>query len=227
MLKNTRKIRRKSTRKNKKTMFGGEFNTSDVNELLSLGFTNEDIDFLSIVSPNINLIRLSLQQINPDTGNPFTPEEIMQSVRDANEEVENNENNISGISSNITDDEDDEDDSNTMNESMNMSFNSDLDNSQMMQPLNESDLNISNISSQNTSMDSDSVGGKKRKKRKNNTIKKYKNKKSYKKYSYKKNKKTKKGGQCYGRGVGANNYDPNFNIFNSNMLTLFPYKPIN
>jgi hypothetical protein len=89
-----------------------------------------------------------------------------------------------------------------------------------MQPLNESDLNISNISSQNTSMDSDSVGGKKRK---NNTIKRCKNKKSYKKYSYKRNKKNKRGG----RGVGANNYDPNFNIYNSNMLTLFPYKPIN
>jgi len=34
-----------------------------------------------------------------------------------------------------------------------------------------------------------------------------------------------KGGQCYGNGVGANNYDPNFSIYNTRELTLFPYRP--
>jgi hypothetical protein len=33
------------------------------------------------------------------------------------------------------------------------------------------------------------------------------------------------GGTCYGRGVGANNYDPNYTIYNTNLLKLFPYKP--
>ena len=33
-----------------------------------------------------------------------------------------------------------------------------------------------------------------------------------------------KGGKCYGTGVGSNNYDPNFSIYNTNMLKLFPYK---
>ena len=33
-----------------------------------------------------------------------------------------------------------------------------------------------------------------------------------------------KGGQCYGRGVGANTYDPNYSIYNTNMLKLFPYR---
>ena len=44
-----------------------------------------------------------------------------------------------------------------------------------------------------------------------------------------KSRKTKKqrGGQCYGRGIGANNYDPNFSIYNTNELQLFPYKPTN
>ena len=32
-----------------------------------------------------------------------------------------------------------------------------------------------------------------------------------------------RGGECYGRGVGANNYDPNYSIYNTNMLKLFPY----
>ena len=34
-----------------------------------------------------------------------------------------------------------------------------------------------------------------------------------------------KGGTCFGTGVGANNYDPNLSIYNTNMLKLFPYKP--
>jgi len=32
------------------------------------------------------------------------------------------------------------------------------------------------------------------------------------------------GGQRYGTGVGSNCYDPNFSIFNTNLLKLFPYK---
>ena len=34
-----------------------------------------------------------------------------------------------------------------------------------------------------------------------------------------------KGGMCYGKGVGANSYDPNYSIYNTNMLKLFPYRP--
>lgn len=33
-----------------------------------------------------------------------------------------------------------------------------------------------------------------------------------------------KGGRCYGSGVGANSYDPNYSIYNTPMLKLFPYK---
>jgi hypothetical protein len=36
-----------------------------------------------------------------------------------------------------------------------------------------------------------------------------------------------RGGTCYGNGVGANNYDPNFSIYNTRELTLFPYRPTN
>ena len=34
-----------------------------------------------------------------------------------------------------------------------------------------------------------------------------------------------RGGMCFGNGVGANNYDPNFSIYNTRELTLFPYRP--
>jgi hypothetical protein len=33
-----------------------------------------------------------------------------------------------------------------------------------------------------------------------------------------------RGGTCYGTGVGANNFDPNFSIYNTRTLQLFPYK---
>jgi hypothetical protein len=34
-----------------------------------------------------------------------------------------------------------------------------------------------------------------------------------------------KGGTCYGSGVGANSFNPNFSIYNTNALKLFPYRP--
>jgi hypothetical protein len=40
-----------------------------------------------------------------------------------------------------------------------------------------------------------------------------------------KSKKMKGGQQVYGRGYGANCYDPNFSIYTTNELKLFPYKP--
>lgn len=33
-----------------------------------------------------------------------------------------------------------------------------------------------------------------------------------------------KGGACYGNGIGANSYDPNFSIYNTRELDLFPYR---
>jgi len=42
---------------------------------------------------------------------------------------------------------------------------------------------------------------------------------------HRKNRKgSQRGGTCYGNGVGANSYDPNFSIYNTNELQLFPYK---
>jgi hypothetical protein len=40
-----------------------------------------------------------------------------------------------------------------------------------------------------------------------------------------KNRKCKKGGALYGSGYGANCNDPNFSIYNTNLLKLFPYAP--
>ena len=48
-----------------------------------------------------------------------------------------------------------------------------------------------------------------------------------KKRKSKKSKKTRKqkGGMCYGTGVGANYNNPNYSIYNTELLEMFPYKP--
>ena len=69
----------------------------------------------------------------------------------------------------------------------------------------------------NTSIADDFDGGKKRRRTKQKKIN-VKRKRTHKKM---------KGGQCYGRGYGANSYDPNLSIYNTSLTTLFPYKPSN
>lgn len=75
--------------------------------------------------------------------------------------------------------------------------------------------NISNMSVNGGEQD----GGKRRKRKTNKRIKKGGKK-------TRKNKRTKRqqGGMCYGRGVGANSYDPNYSIYNTNLTKLFPYR---
>jgi hypothetical protein len=52
-------------------------------------------------------------------------------------------------------------------------------------------------------------------------------KKTNKRNKISKTKKTRRqrGGVIYGRGYGANCYDPNYSIYNTNMLKLFPFSP--
>lgn len=54
--------------------------------------------------------------------------------------------------------------------------------------------------------------------------KRYKRNRTMKGKKGKKTTRKQRGGTCYGNGVGANNYDPNYSIFNTNLLKLFPYK---
>jgi hypothetical protein len=103
----------------------------------------------------------------------------------------------------------------------NMSGNTSQDASQMtgisfdsqdtMNTMDPDELNISNMSG-NTTRDN-SFGGKKRRR----SSKKRRGK-------GRKTRKYRGGGMCFGNGVGANSYDPNNSIYNTNMLKLFPYK---
>jgi hypothetical protein len=245
MVKHLRKRTKRHNKKHKrqsKKMYGGDFTNMDKNELLNLGFNNDDILLLETYIPNMNLIRISLQQINPETGVSYTPEELMQSLHEnvdenLNEDEDDNEDlNVSRIS-NISNDSHEldnfdtsfisnEDSMNTTNDNSNY-LNDNYDNNYSL-PLDDNSLHLSDLndnnSSTNTTREEYSFGGKKRQ-----SLKKYMGKKKYKgikkNKSNKKHRKIQKGGICYGRGVGANNYDPNFSIYNTRELQLFPYRP--
>ena len=149
------------------------------------------------------------------------------------DEYEENELNISGIS-NYTDNEPnylndsfsdisetnnilDDSMNNTTNESESILNNFDSNSYNGSNgSLHLSDLNISNNNSLNTTRE-DIEGGKRQRRRKTIKKRKQSNKKSRKQ----------RGGMCFGNGVGANSYDPNFSIYNTRELTLFPYKPTN
>ena len=248
--KKSRRQKHKSHRRQTKKMVGGDFTDADRTELGTIGFNNNDIALLEQHIPIMNIIRTSLGQINPQTGNPFTPQELIQDLQDnLNDEPndDNDELNISGISDISGDSNNnlnvdlnesfnlDDDSMNTTRESINS--NNDNDNLSFGEgsSLNLSDLNTSNASnsSMNTTREEDSFGGKKKrrktmKKQTKRTMKKQKRTMKNQKRTMKKRKGTKqRGGTCYGNGVGANNYDPNFSIHNTNLLKLFPYKPTN
>jgi hypothetical protein len=222
----------KRSKKNSKKMYGGDFSDADRNELLSLGFSAADVDLLQQHVPNLNLIKMALQQINPTTGQPFTPEELIEGLHDGINE-DNDELNLSGIS----DDSEIHNLNDTLDNPLDDSMNTTRENiSQIDEPfdtsyeynedgsLHLSDLDDStNNDSVNTTREEESFGGKKKKRKTMKKTKGRKGKKAAKKTM--KKRRSQKGGQCFGNGVGANSYDPNNSIYNTRELQLFPYRP--
>jgi hypothetical protein len=182
---------------------GGEFTNEEINELHDLGFTDEHIQILIDNNlTNIQLARNSLQQINPNTGMNFTPQEIIDSVIQVNEDDSLNESNISADSDNseIHDLDDEEfdflgddnaaefnnfDSMNTTNENISMINDNDNNNidDDYFEPLHLSDLDEDEVNnSNNTSMGNNSFGGKTKKR----------NNKRHRRKTFKKNKKYRK-----------------------------------
>ena len=212
-----RNARSKTSKKQKqlKKMYGGMFSDANRIELGQLGFSNQDIGLLETNIPNISLIRGSLQQINPETGALFTPQELMQGLHDAMNEPTNildmdsvdneneNELNISGIS-NVSDDDHFLDENNDLNASFmnnddtlnttrssisNLNGSNDNMSFQSDGSLHLSDLDDSEQHSINTTKEDNSFGGKKRRTMKKRNPRK--SKKHTKKHMKKQNKKSK------------------------------------
>jgi len=194
----TRRISKRGKRYSRK-MSGGAL---DEGELLGLGFTSEQIIALQGYSiDNMNLIRMSLKQTNPKTNLLFTPQELIDSLEDVMNETDNSDHEMSSLP---------------------------LEQEQEQYSLNQSDIEqVSPLTIQDLgpysprSITEEPSGGKKRKSMK-------KRRSTKKRRSMKKRRSINKrqtGGMCFGNGVGANSADPNFSIYNTRELELFPYVP--
>jgi hypothetical protein len=75
------------------------------------------------------------------------------------------------------------------------------------------------ITTQEESTQKEKGGSKKRRR-----ISRKNRKSSRKNRKTRKNRRKQRGGTCYGNGVGANSSNPNYSIYNTNMLKLFPYR---
>ena len=215
---NAQKRRIARTRK----MIGGAFTQAQLQQLQPAQFTENQIQSLEEMNIPFNTVLIKVNQLRNQVPDDELPEHVMVEI--LNEEIFQNPNaeNIDAIP-HAQDDVHDMDLSfNSDNGSLHMS---DLDVSQDSMRANTtvgdesfgnsnmSDGSMSSIFSENESFASE-TGGKRRRRK---TSRKNKGKKTRKS-------RKQKGGMCYGNGVGANSYDPNYSIYNTNMLKLFPYR---
>jgi hypothetical protein len=212
--KKLRRSKRKSHKRSTKKMVGGDFTQEENQQLLGMGFTQDDIQVLANIGVGLNIIQMSLNQVNPATGNPFTPQELIQSVNEVNEEMENldegiavpnQENGVAGVPG-----------------VPGAPYN-DVPVAPGVNHFEEQGpgLNMEDLGPYSPRSVTE-MGGRRRKTRKTR-----KGRKQGRKQGRKHGRKSRKqrGGMCFGNGVGANNYDPNFSIYNTRELTLFPYNP--
>lgn len=229
MAKRHTRNRRRIVRRRSRKMVGGDFTQQQLQQLQNDGFTQNQINSLNDLGVSYNQIIQKIDMIR--NGGIVDPDDIAEQamVEFLNENIfDNQDGNIAPIEH---EDEEHHMDVGDLDLSMHSDDGSlhlsDLNATQNSMDANTTlpddsvDFgNISNISNQSNMSENESVasemGGKKRRR------------KSSKK-SAKKGKKTRKqrGGTCYGTGVGANSFDPNLSIYNTNMLKLFPYRPTN
>ena len=194
---------RRQRRNRRRTMIGGKFSQQELQQLHNTGFTPNQIQSLTDLGVSINEI---MQKVNTIRNNPTfsgneddITEQVM--VELLNEHIFDNQNAQQLDAIPHSDDD-------VHNLDMDQSFES-------QGSLHLSDLDRSNTSGYTTNPD-ESFGGLRRRR---------KSKKRLNKKGRKTRRRKQRGGMCFGNGVGANSNDPNYSIYNTNMLKLFPYKP--
>jgi hypothetical protein len=222
----TRHRRQKKTRRRTRKMRGGAFSQNELQQLQEQQFTQNQIQILTQLAVPFNQI---IQKINTIThGGIINPDNIPEQIvvellnesifenPNANDMIPHADNDIHDLDDNDLDLSMDQSQGSLHLSHLNVS-NDSMDGNTT---LPDESLGISQISdislpsniSENESFASE-IGGKKRRRKTQRKSKK--------------GKKTRKqrGGMCYGNGVGANSYEPNYSIYNTRELELFPYRP--
>ena len=208
----TNHIRRKG-RSGKRIMRGGDFSEEQKTVLQNTGFYPGQIERFQLMGLTFDQVNQKVQEI---TGDDFhgNSDDLAEAVEQALDEEHMNQGMPPAQAV----------------ENHNMDIYHD-DAGQM--DMNELDLDIDQAGTDNEADSDDDMNGGRKKRR---TIRKRKITRKSKKVGKKSRKvgrKTRKhrrkqsGGMCFGNGVGSNNYDPNFSIYNTRELTLFPYSPTN
>ena len=235
MAKQSRKKSRRQKRKShRRSMKGGDFSDQERILLQNNGFNQYQIQRLNDIGVTYDQVN---QQINNIAGDDFHGN--ADDLADAVEQALFEEHMDQGIPHN-------QDDEHHMDVDLNESFGTDAaDDSLNMSNLDQSfgydnesngSLHMSDLGNESHNEsgyttdqdDSFNIGGKKKRRtvKKRKQIRKSSKTKKPRKQNRRKSRKQ-KGGMCYGNGVGANSYDPNFSINNTNLLKLFPYRPTN
>ena len=202
-------------------MIGGAYSQTELQQLHDEQFSENQIQSLQIMNIPFNEIILKINQFRNNVPNDELVERVMIEI--TNEQLFDNiphtdDNNNNSFNMDVDDLDISMDQSNgsmhlsDLNVSRDsMSANTSVADNSFGSP-NASNHSMSSVFSENESFGSE-TGGKKRRRK---TSKKARNMKKSRKQ---------KGGMCFGNGVGANSYDPNFSIYNTRELQLFPYKP--
>ena len=227
----TRHRRQRRTRRRTRKMRGGAFSQNELHQLENQGFTEYQIQTLTDLGVSFNEVMQKINTIMNQGENGFhgnsddlTEQVIIELL---NEHIFENPN-ANDIIPHADDDNHYIDDDNDLNLSMDHSQGS----------LHLSDLNVTNDSMDaNTTLPDESLNGSQMSdismpsnNSENESFASEIGGKKRRRKTHRKNKKGKKsrkqkGGMCYGNGVGANSYDPNFSIYNTRELELFPYRP--
>ena len=209
--------KKRNGKRAKRAMKGGDFTQEQKNVLQNSGFYPGQIERFELMGLTFDQVNQKMQEIMGEDfhGNSDDLAEAVEQALDAEH-----------MDQGMPPAQD------AQNQDVNHMDNMDMNHDNGQMNIHELDVD-SDYAATDSEDDSDDEmnGGKKRrrtmKKRKGRkTMKKRKGKKTMKKRKGKKTRKQ-RGGTCYGNGVGANNYDPNFSIYNTRELALFPYKPTN
>lgn len=228
----SRQRRQRRTRRRTRKMRGGAFSQNEFQQLQNQGFTEYQIQSLTDLGVSFNEVMQKVNTIMNQGENGYhgnsddLTEQVMIELLNehifenpnANDMIPHADDDIHNI--------DDNDLDMSMDQSQGTLHLSDLNTTDDSMDTNttvpDESLNFSQISdismpsmSENESFVSE-IGGKKRRRKTSRKTKKTKKTRKQRKQ---------KGGMCYGNGVGANSYDPNFSIYNTRQLQLFPYKP--
>jgi hypothetical protein len=196
-------------------MYGGDFSQEEIQQLQNYGFTQDHINFFYSTETPFSLILERITALEPNVQGPLQQDTIDAIINDI---FGNFFENIEPIPNDNASDISFGSDNSLHLTELNATDDSMIANTTLPdESLNLSDMSNTLSASENESINT-SIGGKKNKR------KTYRKKRSNGKKLKNKSKKQ-KGGTCYGTGVGANSYDPNFSIYNTRQLELFPYKP--